>query len=81
MQCFEGIDIGNFRLVCGRVEEPSKMFRVFKSVQHRTYKRINQPDASVSQVYYVSFKYSSTFLMSNVHGSVHRNNILVYNPN
>ena len=25
-----------------------------------TFKRINQPDAAISQVYYLSFKYSST---------------------
>jgi hypothetical protein len=35
-------------------------FRVCKSVQHHTFKWINQPDAAISQVYYLSFKYSST---------------------
>jgi hypothetical protein len=29
-------------------------------VHHHTFKRINQADAAVSQVYYLSFKYSST---------------------
>ena len=33
--------------------------RVWKSVHH-TFKWINQPDAAISQVYYLSFKYSST---------------------
>jgi len=35
-------------------------FRVCKSVHHHTFKRINQADAAISQVYYLSFKYSST---------------------
>jgi len=35
-------------------------FRVCKSVHHHTFKWINQPDAAISQVYYLSFKYSST---------------------
>ena len=35
-------------------------FRVCKSVHHHTFRRINQPDAAVSQVYYLSFKHSST---------------------
>ena len=35
-------------------------FRVCKSVHHHTFKSINQPDASVSQLYCLSFKYSST---------------------
>jgi hypothetical protein len=38
----------------------SIFFRVCKSMHHHTFKWINQPDASVSQVYYLSFKYSST---------------------
>jgi hypothetical protein len=29
-------------------------------VHHHTFNRINQPDAAISQVYYLSFKYSST---------------------
>ena len=35
-------------------------FRVCKSVHHHTFKWINQPDAAISQVYYLSFKYSTT---------------------
>jgi len=35
-------------------------FRVCKSVHHHTFKWINQPDAAISQVYCLSFKYSST---------------------
>jgi hypothetical protein len=35
-------------------------FRVCKSVHHHTFNLINQPDAANSQVYYLSFKYSST---------------------
>ena len=35
-------------------------FRVCKSVHHHTFKWINQLDAAISQVYYLSFKYSST---------------------
>jgi len=35
-------------------------FRVYKSVHHHTFKQINQPDESVSQIYCSSFKYSST---------------------
>jgi hypothetical protein len=35
-------------------------FRVCKSVHHHTFKWINQPDAALSQVYCLSFKYSST---------------------
>jgi hypothetical protein len=31
-----------------------------KSVHHHTFNRINQQDAATSQVYYLSFKYSST---------------------
>jgi len=34
--------------------------RVCKSVHHLTLDWINQPDAAVSQVYYLSFKYSQT---------------------
>jgi len=34
-------------------------FRVYKSVHHHTFKWINQPDAAILQVYYMSFKYSS----------------------
>ena len=35
-------------------------FRVCKSLHHHTFNWINQPDAATSQVYYLSFKYSST---------------------
>jgi hypothetical protein len=35
-------------------------FRVCKSVHHHTFNWINQPDGANSQVYYLSFKYSST---------------------
>ena len=35
-------------------------FRVCKSVHHHTLNWINQPDAANFQVYYLSFKYSST---------------------
>jgi hypothetical protein len=35
-------------------------FRVCKSVHHHTFKWINQRDAAISQVYHLSFKYSST---------------------
>jgi hypothetical protein len=38
----------------------SDTFRVCKSVHHRSFKWINQPNAAISQVYYLSFKYSST---------------------
>jgi hypothetical protein len=37
-------------------------FKVCKSVQYHTFKLINQPDAAIFQVYYLSFKYSSTGL-------------------
>ena len=37
-----------------------RQFRVCKSVHHHTFKWINQPDAEISQVYWLSFKYSST---------------------
>jgi len=36
------------------------LFRLCKSMLHHTFKWINQPDAAISQVYYLSFKYSST---------------------
>ena len=35
-------------------------FRVCKSVHHHTFNWINQPDASISQICCLSFKYSST---------------------
>ena len=35
-------------------------FRVCKSVHHHPFKWTNQPDAAISQVYYLSFKHSST---------------------
>jgi len=35
-------------------------FRVCKSAHHHTFNWINQPDAGNFQVYYLSFKYSST---------------------
>jgi hypothetical protein len=34
--------------------------RVCQSGHHHTFNWINQPDAETSQVYYLSFKYSST---------------------
>jgi hypothetical protein len=36
------------------------IFRVCKSMHHHTFNWINQPDAANSQIYYLSFKYSST---------------------
>jgi hypothetical protein len=33
---------------------------VCKSVLYHTFNWVNQPDAATSQVYYLSFKYSST---------------------
>jgi len=36
------------------------VFRVCQSVHHHTFNCINQQDAATSQVYYLSFKYSST---------------------
>jgi len=38
----------------------SHSFRVCKSVHHHTFNWINQADAANSQVYYLSFTYSST---------------------
>jgi len=35
-------------------------FRVCKSVHHHTFNWINQPETATSQVYYLSFRYSST---------------------
>ena len=35
----------------------TEMFRVYKSVHHHIFKQINQPDASISQIYCSSFKY------------------------
>ena len=35
-------------------------FRVCKPVHHHTFKWINQPDAAISQVYCLSFRYRST---------------------
>jgi len=32
-------------------------------VNHHTFNRIKQPDAANSQVYYLLFKYSSTFII------------------
>jgi len=39
---------------------PFFKFRVCQSVHHHTFNWINQPDAATSQIYYLSFKYSST---------------------
>ena len=50
------LDILNFLVIICRVFS----FRVCKSVHHHTFNWINQPDAANSQVYYLSFKYSST---------------------
>jgi hypothetical protein len=44
----------SFRNLC------TMFFRICKSVHHHTFNWINQPDAANSQVYYLSFKYSST---------------------
>jgi hypothetical protein len=41
------------KTICGN-------FRVCNSMHHHTFNRINQTDAAKSQVYYLSFKYSST---------------------
>jgi hypothetical protein len=41
-------------------EEWENKFRVCKSVHHHTSNWINQQDVATSQVYYLSFKYSST---------------------
>jgi hypothetical protein len=41
-------------------EDNVQQFRVCKSVHHHTFNRINQKHATTSQVYYLSFKYSST---------------------
>ena len=38
----------------------NEQFSVCKSVHHHTFKWINQQDAANSQVYYLSFKYSTT---------------------
>jgi hypothetical protein len=35
-------------------------FRACKSVHHHNFNWINQPNAEISQIYYLSFKYSST---------------------
>jgi hypothetical protein len=43
-----------------QVYKHTNSFRVCKSVQHRTFNWINQPDSATSQVYYLSFKHSST---------------------
>jgi hypothetical protein len=42
------------------IRDTDREFRVCKSVHHHTFNWINQPDAANSQVYYLSFKYSST---------------------
>jgi hypothetical protein len=49
----------------------TKAILTFPSKKSRfiTFKRINQPDAAISQVYYLSFKYSSTCFG---HPHVHR---------
>ena len=48
--------LGCFSTLCD-----SDTFRVCKSVHHRSFEWINQPNAAISQVYNLSFKYSSTF--------------------
>jgi len=48
-------------VLCLSLQACAISFRVCKSVHHRTFKQINQPDASISQIYCLSFKYSSTF--------------------
>jgi hypothetical protein len=42
-------------------------FRVCKSMHHHTFKWINKSDAAISQVYCLSFKYSSTFGRPHAH--------------
>jgi len=46
----------------GQKDRPKHVewFRVCKSVHHHTFNWITQPDAVVSQVYYLTFIYSST---------------------
>jgi hypothetical protein len=61
----DGSEEGNYGkldngLSNGKSDDINYIFRVCKSVHHHTFKRINQPDAATSQVYYLSFKYSST---------------------
>jgi hypothetical protein len=46
--------------VTNGISYKKQLFRVCKSVHHYTFKQINQPDASISQIYCSSFKYSST---------------------
>ena len=38
-----------------RIQKDSSQFRVCRSVHHHTFKWINQPDAAISQVYFLSF--------------------------
>jgi hypothetical protein len=45
--------------MCGQTDRQDK-FRVCKSMHHHTFKWINQLDVATSQVYYLSFRYSST---------------------
>jgi len=47
---------------CHRVTTQLQLISIsyIKSVHHRIFKQINQPDASISQIYCLSFKYSST---------------------
>jgi len=56
--------------MCGAVPQLSRApsldaqwyckFRVCQSAHHHTFNWINQPDTATSQIYYLSFKYSST---------------------
>jgi len=54
------------KLCSNQMQNPSILtsntfkFRVCKSVPHHTFNWINQQDAATPQVYYLSFKYSST---------------------
>jgi hypothetical protein len=43
--------------------------RVCKSVHHHTFNWINKPQAANSQVYYLSFKYSSTYIRTSSYPS------------
>jgi hypothetical protein len=47
-------------LKCLEITRKQFFLKVCKSVHHYTFKLINKPDAAISQVYCLSFKYSST---------------------
>jgi len=58
------LSTGRIQLLCQFVRRMighiARKFSVFKSVNYHTFKWINQPDAEISQVYCLSFKYRST---------------------